>query len=194
MESSTADTNYGTQYGMLTKPPVNGSADRIALMRFDLSPHPRQGRHLRRPHQRERRLRRQHRPGHGARRRARRSRATGTRPPSPTPPSRTSARPSAASCRPARRPPPPPTSPTSCGPAPAATSRSMSLGLTQDDAGTTARLVTVSSRESGRGAYLDVTLAPARPRPSRRHTSSRWRSAGSARPSSWARARRRRSR
>ena len=38
VESSTADTNYGTQYGMLTKPPVNGSADRIALMRFDLSP------------------------------------------------------------------------------------------------------------------------------------------------------------
>ena len=38
---------------------------------------------------------------------------------------------------------------------------SMSLGLTQDDAGTNARLVNVSTRESGKGAYLDVTLAPA---------------------------------
>ena len=37
----------------------------------------------------------------------------------------------------------------------------MSLGLTQDDAGTTARLVNVSTRESGKGAYLDVTLDPA---------------------------------
>jgi hypothetical protein len=40
-------------------------------------------------------------------------------------------------------------------------SGALSLGLTQDDAGTTARLVNVSSRESGKGAYLDVTLAPA---------------------------------
>jgi hypothetical protein len=38
---------------------------------------------------------------------------------------------------------------------------SMSLGLTQDGAGSLARLVTVSTRESGKGAYLDVVLAPA---------------------------------
>jgi len=37
----------------------------------------------------------------------------------------------------------------------------MSLGLTQDDVGTQGLLVNVSSRESGQGAYIDVTLAPA---------------------------------
>jgi hypothetical protein len=37
----------------------------------------------------------------------------------------------------------------------------LTLGLTQDDVGANARLVTVSSRESGRAAYIDVTIAPA---------------------------------
>ena len=38
VQSSTPTTNYGTQYGMLVKPSVNGSADRAAYVRFDLSP------------------------------------------------------------------------------------------------------------------------------------------------------------
>ena len=38
VQSSTAGTNYGTQYGMLVKPSWNGSPDRVAYLRFDLSP------------------------------------------------------------------------------------------------------------------------------------------------------------
>ena len=37
VQSSTPSTNYGTQYGMLAKPSVNGSADRVAYLRFDLT-------------------------------------------------------------------------------------------------------------------------------------------------------------
>ncbi|WP_159859813.1 CBM96 family carbohydrate-binding protein, partial [Rathayibacter sp. VKM Ac-2754] len=37
VQSSTPDTNYGTQYGMLAKPSVNGTPDRLAYLRFDLS-------------------------------------------------------------------------------------------------------------------------------------------------------------
>jgi hypothetical protein len=38
VQSSTPSTNYGTQYGMLTKPSVNGSPERVAYLRFDLTP------------------------------------------------------------------------------------------------------------------------------------------------------------
>ena len=38
VQSSTGGTNYGGQYGMLVKPSINGSADRVGYLHFDLSP------------------------------------------------------------------------------------------------------------------------------------------------------------
>ena len=162
VESSSATTNYGTQYGMLAKPPVNGSADRVALLGFDLSPlvgktvtsavlttenvisdgttQPatvRVDAHAVTGSWDETAVTYATKPSVGA--------TVGsllsTRTKATTSADLTDYVTSLA----------------------ASGTSAMSLGLTQDDASSTARLVTVSSRESGKGAYLDVTLAPAQP-------------------------------
>ena len=160
VESSTAGNNYGTVYGMLVKPPVNGSADRMGLVKFDLSSlagqrissavlttenvindstttptTTRVDAHAVTGSWNETSTTYATKPALGA--------TVGS-----FLSSRTKATTSADLT-------------AYVSTLAASSTGSLTLGLTQDNAGTDARLVTVSTRESGKGAYLDVTLAPA---------------------------------
>ncbi|MGN6218392.1 MAG: CBM96 family carbohydrate-binding protein [Microbacterium sp.] len=159
VQSSTPTTNFGTQYGMLVKPTWNGTADRIAYLRFDLSSLSgmtvtsavlnaesvfsegttpdvvRVDAHVATGPWAESTLNYSNKPALGA---------------------------TVASF--------PSTRVKQYGAADITSylasyaadgAGQLTLGLTQDDAGANARLVTVSSRESGRPAYIDITIAPA---------------------------------
>ena len=159
VESSSAGSSYGGQYGMLVKPPVNGSADRVGLLKFDLSPLA--GKKI-----------------SSAVLTTENVITDGTTTPNTvrvdahavtdgwTEATTYSSRPAlgstVASFLSSRT-----KATTSAdlttyvGSLAAGSTATLSLGLTQDDAGSLARLVTVSTKESGKGAYLDVVLDPA---------------------------------
>ena len=160
VESSTASTTYGTQYGMLVKPSVNGSADRLALLKFDLSSLAGQGissavltteNVVNDSNATPSTVRVD---AHAV---------TGSWNEATTYTSKPALGSTVASFLSSR------TKATTSADLTAyvtslasSSTGSLSLGLTQDNASSAAaRLVTVSTKESGKGAYLDVVLAPA---------------------------------